>query len=1002
MGAAAGKNLQAKEEGNTTQHGKKIKEIGHVESFDNDYDDNILVEDSQSSAGSPRTGRSPKLFQHIHNRSFHESQNNSPMSRLSAVDNHSPTFNNKSHLDINTGTDKSLIEITNLDEEDDQIVDDDLSTVSKYVDEKHRKRKQVLKSKRSPISNRSSFRRREDDLSEIDEDDSTSVLSYDIGDDATLGEDEDKYDSHSNRLSKPRRNLSPSSRQQLPSNASPRFSPRKSSSNYFSSSQEQMQSPEQKSSFSGFPKIASEDKSSSTPVKTSSSRQTSSGIQSLIKESQDILQDLESMAKHTSSSAVKMKSGHDSVNLSSSLSRSQQLEGNGDYLDQKNSALIGLQRQKIWSYAHNAQLEREVQDLQRQLADLDSALGTDLNPLPSARQMKHEMEHKSAAAGTSNPSPEKKPTASTTLGNMSHRNRRVAPLQEISADASIALVSDVKAGGNSSVSSLVSGQQVAKYIKRNVANIRARASTKMQSTPTNTIYPSTSRNRQQQIVMSDDNDSDVTAGNTITSYPAASSNIASAATAHQKSIDIESADSDLEGSHSSIVEDLKLSTRSTLHRRESLTKRQASSQISQSQANRRSKLRSIGHDSSDTDNDGETTVASHSQAINALDDQASQLSSVSSMQHKPARMRPSLQVQTNSLHEVTGIQSQPASTTANGSSKIARAPRSNSGLTPTHSSGKGSHKHPTLSSGNHHVAADVMEEEPSIVEGLEPIITSYQPSSPRHSSPRALRSDQNKDVLRRLNRRQKKFQDSEGEANSASEDESSSVVTSYSFNTPKPSHVNHQPQPPALQPISEAVSHSSRQPQQAHPPRRKGRNAGGSSVIKPASSNLSDSATSVASVELQSRWHEVNLLLRRRIDSEADMQFTMAAAEAGLLYSDQLNAVAKSLNVLRGTISRWILPFDNNTRIDGQCSTPMSVLERMPDALRGKISDRQIHYLVSGANSVRQLVRIKIADDNDLEQAKQALKTSMDFFKKLQEESQVLGMTPYQLLRKLQ
>jgi hypothetical protein len=60
------------------------------------------------------------------------------------------------------------------------------------------------------------------------------------------------------------------------------------------------------------------------------------------------------------------------------------------------------------------------------------------------------------------------------------------------------------------------------------------------------------------------------------------------------------------------------------------------------------------------------------------------------------------------------------------------------------------------------------------------------------------------------------------------------------------------------------------------------------------------------------------------------------------MFIEQLNTLAKSLNVLRGTLSRWLLPFDNNTRIDEQCSTPHSVVDKMPDIVRGKISERQV------------------------------------------------------------
>lgn len=112
-----------------------------------------------------------------------------------------------------------------------------------------------------------------------------------------------------------------------------------------------------------------------------------------------------------------------------------------------------------------------------------------------------------------------------------------------------------------------------------------------------------------------------------------------------------------------------------------------------------------------------------------------------------------------------------------------------------------------------------------------------------------------------------------------------------------------------------------------------------------------------------------------------------------------MNGIAKALNVLRGALSRWILPYDNNTRIDSQCSTPHSVVENMPEEFRGKLTERQVHYLVAGANGVRKLIRVKIADDNDLEQARRALKTTDTFFKALYHRAKEAGITPYQLLQ---
>lgn len=140
------------------------------------------------------------------------------------------------------------------------------------------------------------------------------------------------------------------------------------------------------------------------------------------------------------------------------------------------------------------------------------------------------------------------------------------------------------------------------------------------------------------------------------------------------------------------------------------------------------------------------------------------------------------------------------------------------------------------------------------------------------------------------------------------------------------------------------------------------------------------------------------MLLRAPIRNAEDLIYTEAAAEAGLLFMSELDELSKNLNILRGSLSRWLLPYDQNTRLDEQSSTPHSVLENMPNALRGKISERQVHYLVKGANNVRKLVRIKIADDNDLEQARSALKTAMGFMKKLNERATMFAKTPFEFM----
>ncbi len=111
-----------------------------------------------------------------------------------------------------------------------------------------------------------------------------------------------------------------------------------------------------------------------------------------------------------------------------------------------------------------------------------------------------------------------------------------------------------------------------------------------------------------------------------------------------------------------------------------------------------------------------------------------------------------------------------------------------------------------------------------------------------------------------------------------------------------------------------------------------------------------------------------------------------------------MDNISKMLKIPKGSLSRWLLPYDNNTRIDEQCSTPQSVVEMMPESLRGKISERQVHYLVGGVNSVRKLVRIKIADENDLEQARMALVLASGFFKILNQRANEFNVDAFQLL----
>lgn len=152
---------------------------------------------------------------------------------------------------------------------------------------------------------------------------------------------------------------------------------------------------------------------------------------------------------------------------------------------------------------------------------------------------------------------------------------------------------------------------------------------------------------------------------------------------------------------------------------------------------------------------------------------------------------------------------------------------------------------------------------------------------------------------------------------------------------------------------------------------------------------------------MELRLNEVEFMLRRPVASNEDIQYTLAAAEAGLLFMEQMEATSRSLGVLVGQLSRWILPFgSSNQSVADQKSRAREAIENIPQELRHRVNDKEVAYLVRGANSVRKLIRVKIADDNDLMLAKESLTMTALFFRRLCDCATDLGIEPSELLQR--
>jgi len=195
---------------------------------------------------------------------------------------------------------------------------------------------------------------------------------------------------------------------------------------------------------------------------------------------------------------------------------------------------------------------------------------------------------------------------------------------------------------------------------------------------------------------------------------------------------------------------------------------------------------------------------------------------------------------------------------------------------------------------------------------------------------------------------------------------------------------------PSVSPIdshinSKTVSSAGRPP--ANPPRRKASRA----VPNPAPATHSR-----FSQTLQVRWAEVEFTLRRPIASDADVHYVMAAVEAGHLFLDQLEDKAAELGVLKGQLSRVILPFDHNTSVADQAASVSRA--QLPEEYRDRFTPKELQFLVTGAVSLRKLIRVKLADDADLDQARAALDTIGAFFRRLAALAAQRGAGPYATL----
>jgi len=156
---------------------------------------------------------------------------------------------------------------------------------------------------------------------------------------------------------------------------------------------------------------------------------------------------------------------------------------------------------------------------------------------------------------------------------------------------------------------------------------------------------------------------------------------------------------------------------------------------------------------------------------------------------------------------------------------------------------------------------------------------------------------------------------------------------------------------------------------------------------------------------LQQQWFELELLLRSSIVSAEDWERTRDAARDAQRFLAQLDNTARELGVLKGVLSRHLLPFDSNTDINDQSNrrelSPRSAAA-MQEAGLGVLAEMEggalEERMIKQAVSLRRLVRVKLADDADVAQAEQAIGQLAAFCEGLESLASATGGAPHELL----
>ena len=140
---------------------------------------------------------------------------------------------------------------------------------------------------------------------------------------------------------------------------------------------------------------------------------------------------------------------------------------------------------------------------------------------------------------------------------------------------------------------------------------------------------------------------------------------------------------------------------------------------------------------------------------------------------------------------------------------------------------------------------------------------------------------------------------------------------------------------------------------------------------------------------LKQRWAELQFVLRKSLSSDEELKAAQVEVERGRQFLEDLESVSREANLLQGIVLQA-------TCGDAQGNAGDT------SALQGKVSPESVARIQEGCTAFRNVLRVKITDDADLDTARRAILDSCQFFSLLCEEAAARGTTSaFAVLREL-